>query len=314
MKTVIIAGPTATGKTDLAIKLSRDFQGIILNADSRQVYEGMNIGTNKGNIKENGDDIELSSEVAKGYELEESGVTGYLFNLITPDKQFDLAKFQSLALEIISKSSRLPFITGGTGLYLDSIIKGYALSAQGPNSILRQELADLSIEQLQIKLKELNNEQFMNLNESDAYNPRRLIRLIEKNLNPSPALNVNKVKLETLILYPKFNKDELYEKIDERVELMFEQGLLTEVSDLIEKDYEQSPALLGIGYKEVLAYLNGKLDLAMCKSLIKQGHRNYAKRQITWFEGSGRNYDLEIFDFKSQYEAIMKRVADFVKS
>lgn len=314
MKTVIIAGPTATGKTDLAIRLGHDFKGIILNADSRQVYKRMDIGTNKGNVKENGDDIKLSSEVIKGYDLEESGVSGYLFNLINPDQQFDLAKFQKLALEIIGKSQRLPFLTGGTGLYLDSLIKGYVLVPQGPDSLLRQELSELSLVELQNRLQNINSEVYAKLNDSDSHNPRRLIRLIEKNLVPYPVVSPNNSNLDSLILYPKYNREELYKKIDMRVEFMFEQGLVAEVKSLLSQGYEKSPALMGIGYKEVRAYLNGTLDLNQCKIQIKQGHKNYAKRQITWFEGAGRNYDLQIFEFESQYDLIKKRVADFIKS
>lgn len=325
INTIFIAGPTATGKTDLAIEICKRLKTIgknsaIINADSRQVYKGLDIGTNKGNIVENADDIELSSgELLKGFDIEYSGITGYLFNGYSPSESFNLAKFQKTCLELISileKKKVIPIVVGGTGLYIDSLVKGYTLVQDEPNIALRESLQGLPSEGLFEKLVEINKDLALSLNESDKYNPQRLIRAIEKASSKDLAENgnrpLNKKVLESLIIYPIFNRDELFEKIDLRVEQMFKIGLIDEVKSLIEAGFGSNLPMLGIGYSEVTQYLSGELSLELCKDKMKQGHRNYAKRQITWFEGPAREYNLVKFDFHKEIDKIYDSIVNFL--
>ncbi len=330
IKTIFIAGPTATGKTDVAIEICKRFKAIgkkcdIINADSRQVYKGMDIGTNKGNIIENQDDIELSNcEILKGFDVEYSGITGYLFNEYSPSDSFNLAKFQKTCLELISildKKNIIPIVVGGTGLYIDSLVKGYTLVQDEPDFALRESLEGLPSEVLFEKLLAVSPDLANRLNESDKYNPQRLIRAIEKASSTIKNYKTgsvdryskpeNKKVLESLIIYPKFNRDELFEKINSRVEKMFDIGLIDEVKSLLEAGFADSIPMNGIGYKEVAQYINSQISLDECKDKIKQGHRNYAKRQITWFEGSGRGYNLIKFDFQKEIDKICDSIVNF---
>lgn len=330
IKTIFIAGPTATGKTDVAIEICKRFKAIgkkcdIINADSRQVYKGMDIGTNKGNIVENQDDIELSTgEILKGFDIEYSGITGYLFNEYSPSESFNLAKFQKTCLELISildKKNIIPIVVGGTGLYIDSLVKGYTLVEDEPDFALRESLEGLPSEILFEKLLSINSDLANSLNESDRYNPQRLIRAIEKSSSTLADKTgsvdrlvkpENKKILESLIIYPKYNRDELFEKINSRVEKMFDIGLIDEVKSLVEEGFADSIPINGIGYKEVTQYINSQISLDECKDKIKQGHRNYAKRQITWFEGSGRGYNLMKFDFQEEIDKIFDSIVNFL--
>jgi len=313
IKTVIIAGPTATGKTALAIELAKKTKGVIINADSRQVYLGLDIGTNKGEIKENGNDIVINGKAIKGFDLEQSGITGYLFNILSPDQAMDLFTFQQLTYELLGyfDNNGVPvFLTGGTGLYLDSIIKGYELSKTNKDMGLRQELGMLNLSALQKKLSELDEGIYLNLNNSDRNNPRRLVRLIEKALSPILPLSSNMI-VDSLIIYPKYDRIKLYGKIDKRVAEMIEAGLIKEVEGIRKSGFKDAIALQGMGYREVNDYLDGNISLDDCAKLIKTAHRNYAKRQITWFEAPGRNYELHRFDFNKDFQEIFKAVNSF---
>lgn len=316
MKTVIIAGPTGSGKTGLGIKLCKKFNGVIINADSRQVYRGMDIGTNKGDVSENGDDIKLGDDVFIGYDID--SVTGYLFNILEPDEQFDVSRFQKLSVKLISylnKIGKVPFLTGGTGLYIDSLIKGYDLHNGPPLLELRKELDTMEVIDLQDRLKEVDNKRFESLNDSDKGNPRRLIRAIEKSMSPALSNNIDKEEsISTIIIYPNIERDKLYSNINKTVDDMFDRGFVHELERLIKAGFKDSPILQSMGYSDVISYLDGQIDYDACKEKVKVAYRNYAKRQITWFEGIGRGYDLQRFDFQSQYDDIVKAVDNFINS
>lgn len=290
-KILVIAGPTATGKTDLAVKLAAKFNGEIINADSRQVYRFMNIGTNKGKV------------------------SGWLFDIVKPDEEFNLSHYLEFANEIIKQiaaQGKLPILVGGTGLYIDAVIKQYQLSGNQPDWELRKQLAQLSVKELFTKLQSLNSDLALSLNDSDSKNPRRLIRLIEQAKQKNLKVNNSFPQYDYLLLYPKFSREQLYQKIDQRVEEMFAQGFIKETENLIKLGYKDCKPMQGMGYLEIQQYLQGKLPLEECKAKIKQAHRNYAARQITWFEGKGRGYNLQKFDFKKDYNLIINAVNNFL--
>jgi len=318
IKVIMVVGPTATGKSDLAVKLAQKFPGEIINADSRQVYKLMDIGTNKGKIKQTNFQIEIDRYKLSAYELENTGVLGWLFNVVKPDQEFNLAHFQKLAYGIIAdifKRGKLPIITGGTGLYIDSLIKKYQLKDVAPDWELRKKLADFSGAELYNKLKELNPQVAKLLNESDRKNPYRLIRKIEIALFSKKSIQFSfpkdQIKINSVMLYPKFKKTELFQRIAKRVDLMFEQGLIAEVKKLIGLGYPDSKPMTGMGYKEVQAFLQRKIRLDVCKNKIIQAHKKYADRQITWFEGKGRGYNLLKYDFKKDIKKINSEVKKF---
>lgn len=265
-KVYVIYGPTASGKTKLAIDLAKKLDGEIINADSRQIYQGMDIGTAK--------------EIP-------NGVKSHLFDITAPDKQLSLAQYQKLAykaMQDILTRGKTPILVGGTGLYIDSLVKGYSIPQVAPNPRLRNKLEKFSIKKLQEELKKLEPDKLKAMNNSDSNNPRRLIRAIEvakSSYKKVPGYNKD---FQVIFRRPKVSWPELEESIDKRVEQMFKDGLIKETQKLVKKYGKDIEPLRGMGYKEVIDYLDGKITLGEAKKLIKTAHRQYAKRQETWFK------------------------------
>ncbi|MFC1700891.1 tRNA (adenosine(37)-N6)-dimethylallyltransferase MiaA [Patescibacteria group bacterium] len=265
-KLIVILGPTASGKSELAIKLSKKFKGEIVSADSRQIYKEMDIGT------------------AKSKEPQ------YLINIIKPNQEFTLAEYKELAINKINEI-KIPFLVGGTGLYIQAIVDNLDIPQVKPNKELRKELEKLNSEQLFKKLKKLDPNIII-----DKNNKRRLIRAIEICILTKKPFSEQKRKgkpiFDILQIGIKLNKKTLDEKINQRVEKMFEAGLINEVKNLLKKYPSDLPALSGIGYKELITYLNTELNteliLNKTKELIKLHTRQYAKRQMTWFKRDKR--------------------------
>jgi tRNA dimethylallyltransferase len=311
---IIVAGPTASGKTSLAIKLAQKIDAELINVDSRQVYKYMNIGTNKGVIAPSDKYLQTSDKLLQAHFMENTNIVGWLFDVVDPQEEFNLALFQKylekIVIDICNRNKKI-ILVGGTGLYIDAIVKNYNLQTQSNNS-LRDELDKLNLEKLQKYLKDIDINTYNNLNNSDVNNPRRLVRAIEKFYNSNNNQKIiNQNKYNTIIIYPEYNRHDLYNKIDNRVEQMFAEGLIYEVNDLIAKGYQQSVPMQGIGYKEVQEYLQKNNDIIYTKSKIKQKHRNYARRQITWFEGKGRNYTLHKFNFVVEIDKIINLIEKF---
>jgi len=291
-KIVFIGGPTASGKTDLAVSIAQKFSGELINADSRQIYKYLDIGTNKGDIKN-----------IKGNNYLQ-GIPIHLVSFLDPDKNYSVFDFKEAAVTLIEDiivRGKLPIIVGGTGLYIDSIIKNYQLTTQ-QNTELRKELETKDLNELQQELITNNLNNYTRLNDSDRANKRRLVRLIEK-LKPDYIINNVKSDYDSLFLYPTYNWEDLVIKIETRVDLMFKEGIVEEVKHLITLGFSKnSIALQGTGYKEVLSLLDGNISLQECINLVKISHRQYAKRQRTWFEGEGRKYNLTNVENAQQAE------------
>jgi len=295
-KIVIIGGLTASGKTALAVKLAKKYNGELINADSRQIYKYLDIGTNKDGIIT----TEQGSFIDK--------VPIHLVSFLEPNQRYSVYDFKSDAIkhiEDILSRKKLPIIVGGTGLYIDSIIKNYKLETTS-SSAPRAELESKSLPELQQIANQDYPESYLALNKSDQSNKRRLIRLIER----QGINNISKEQsqYEYLFLYPKYTWKELLVKIETRVEGMFKEGLVAETKRVLNLGFSKnSVALQGIGYKQVIEYLEGNFNSQKCIDLVKIAHRQYAKRQRTWFEGKSRNYDLNIIgNFEDAVRAVDK--------
>lgn len=287
IKIIIVAGPTSSGKTKYALNLANKLAGELINADSRQIYKYLDIGTNKGKIVTDKSGLKFLEDIPI-----------YIIDFLEPDQRYNLFTFKNKAetkiLEI-SKKGKTPIIVGGTGLYIDSIIKDYNDNNEQNTNETRQKLEALSREKLQEKYLKLYKKNY--LNNSDFNNKRRLVRQIEKyHLGNNSSLeksNVGSLKYVVDFYYPIFELEELKKKISLRVEKMFDEGLIEETQNVLRMGYkENSIALQGIGYKEVLEYLDNKATLPETIGKVKTAHIRYAKRQITWFEGVGRKYNL----------------------
>lgn len=280
----VVAGPTASGKTDYALTLAREVNGELINADSRQIYQFLDIGTNKGNIQPAG-----NSDVSE-FTLE--NVPLHLVNILNPDQQFDVHTYQQKVFELLPQiwqRGHIPILVGGTGLYIDAVLhpERYSFGSSTQNGELRVKLNELTTSDLQVRVNELNADILDSLNDSDRNNPRRLIRLIEKLSEPKDKMppGINQLPFEPQVHLVNLPLNELTERINKRVDQMWQEGLVNEVKNVLELGYsENSTGLQGIGYREVLQLLHGELTEEEAVNRIKISHRQYAKRQVTWFK------------------------------
>ncbi len=302
-KVIIVCGPTGSGKSDLALKVAREYNGELINIDSRQIYKYLDIGTNKDVPTENSKfqysnpkQIPNYNDLIKVKPYKFNGISIHLISFLNPDHRFDVFKYKKLAEEFIDdvlSRGKLPILVGGTGLYIDALVKNYQVT-EFDNSKIRKDLENLNATELQQKLRSLNEQTLESMNNSDLNNPRRLIRTIEKEIFETDVKKADP-KHDFKMLYPEFDWEYLLFKLDKRVDQMFRNGIIKEVKKVLEMGFpEDSIALQGIGYREVLSFLNGEISINECIEKVKSSHRQYAKRQRTWFEGQGRNYDLQI--------------------
>lgn len=267
-KLIIILGPTATGKTQLAVNLAGHFNGEIISADSRQIYKGMDIGTAK-DLKE--------------YKK----IPYHLIDIKQPNQQFTLAQFQKMAfkkIKEIQKKDKLPLLVGGSGLYISSIVDNYRIPSIKPNQALRKKLDSLSQSE---KIKMLIRLDPDSLAVVDIKNSRRLNRALEICLSGhqfSRSRTKNKSPFAILQLGLTLPKQTLDKKINQRVDQMIQAGLIPETEKLIKKYGASSAPLQTIGYAEIIDYLNKKTTLEEAVQLIKTHTRQFAKRQTTWFK------------------------------
>lgn len=269
---LIIGGATASGKSQLAIKLAKKFNGEIISADSMQIYKDMNIGTAKITAKEC------------------DGIKHHLIDIVEPNQSFSVSEFKEKAQNIIQNlkiEGKLPIIVGGTGLYINALIYDYNLSEQ--NLKLRDELnleyQQNGIDYMYEKLTKLDPISAKTIHKN---NIKRVIRALEVFLTTNKSISDKQDKKNSVphLLYAiNYDRQTLYERIDLRVEKMFRFGLVDEVKGLIEKGINfDMQSMQAIGYKEFRDYFNGRITLEDTKELIKKHSRNYAKRQETWFK------------------------------
>ncbi|WP_332869492.1 tRNA (adenosine(37)-N6)-dimethylallyltransferase MiaA [Clostridioides difficile] len=289
---IILTGPTAVGKTDLSIKLAKDMNAEIISADSMQIYEYMDIGS------------------AKVTEEEMQGVKHYLIDEVKPDYSFSVSEFQQRAkkyIHEINEKGKRVLVTGGTGLYLNSLIYNMDFAQSDANNELREELqkqlAEKGIDYMHNKLKELDEE---SANRIHKNNTKRVIRALEvclsgKKMNDfSSDLKFNE-EYQPIIIVLNRDREHLYQRINMRVDIMIKNGLVEEVKKLLSMGFKKDMiSMQGIGYKEILKYLDGEYTYEEAIEIIKRGSRRYAKRQITWFK---RYKTAKWFDL-DQYENI----------
>lgn len=274
---VIIAGPTASGKTSLAIEVAKMINGEIISADSMQIYKKMNIGSAKPTVEEM------------------DGVVHHLFDVCEPSESFSLSDYCTLAHKAIKdvySRGKIPILAGGTGLYIDTVCENIELSdAQGGSDVreaLQRELSEKGAEHLYKKLQEIDLESAKKLHVNDT---KRVIRALEifylsgkTKTEADKNSKKNKKIYDYLYFAIEIDREKLYNRINIRVDNMMKQGLLDEVRSLCGViDVQKSTAMYGIGYREVLWYFKGLITKCEMISLIKRNTRRLAKRQMTWF-------------------------------
>lgn len=295
-KIIIILGPTASGKTALAIKLAKKFNGEIVSADSRQVYRGMDIGTAK----------------PTGKELKQ--IKHYLIDIKNPDQPYTLGQFKQDAVKTvrkINKTGKVPFLVGGTGLYIKAVVENLNIPEVKPNKQLRRKLERQLVKHglpyLYGKLTALDPETAYII---DPKNPRRIIRALEVAMTTKKPFSQQRKKgqplFDCLILGLDPSPAKLKSKIFKRSEIMISQGLAEEVKKLVEKYGARQIPFDAIGYREIIHYLRGKTTLRQALELINKNTWQFAKRQLTWFR------HLPIVWTKNQTEA-EKEIEKFLK-
>lgn len=275
---ICIVGPTGIGKTKLSIELAKKYNAIIINGDSMQVYKELNIGT------------------AKIKEEEKEGIEHLLFDIKDPNEMYTVYDYQKDVRQLLNKyKDKNIIIVGGTGLYIKAALYDYIFEEEEKNeqfdNLTNKELYDLVLK------KDKNSDIHIN-------NRKRMIRF----LNRSNTIN-NKNKLLYNVKFIGLTTDRniLYERINNRVDKMFDEGLLEEVKSLYDKNINSKAVMTGIGYKEIYDYLNGNISLKDAKDLIKQRSRKYAKRQYTWF-----NNQMNIKWFKVDFDNFKNTIENVI--
>lgn len=274
-KLLVIIGPTAVGKTKLSIEMAKRYNGEIISGDSMQIYRGMDIGTAK--IKK--DEME--------------GIPHYLIDIREPFENFSVAEFQLLVrakIDEIAKKGKLPIIVGGTGLYIQSVIYDYQFSdVPGDESyrlMLEERVQKIGNEALYKELLEVDPGSAAQIHQN---NVRRVIRALEifhltgKTMQDFQSTQQPDLLYNTAIIGLSMEREKLYERINYRVDAMIEEGLLEEVKGFYQQGLRDCQSIQAIGYKEIYAYLDGKVPLEEAITNLKQNSRRYAKRQLTWF-------------------------------
>ena len=274
---IAIVGPTAIGKSELALKLAREFGAEIVSADSRQIYRYMDIGTNKPSL------------------AERAAVPHHLVDIINPDEVFNLATYHQLAIEavkVIQQRGKLPLMVGGSGLYVWSIIEGWKIPQVLPNPRLRYDLETKAKEQgYHVLYRELQAIDPLAAAKIAPSNVRRIIRALEiyytTGCLPSQLWRKQALNLPILIIGLTLERGELYRRIDCRVDKMIEKGWVKEVENLLKMGYALSlPSMSGIGYKQIGDFLQGRMSLTEAVQKVKYETHRLARHQYAWFRPS----------------------------
>lgn len=284
-KVIFILGPTGVGKTKISLELAKKFDGEIISADSVQIFKEFDIGSAKVTLEEM------------------QGIKHYGIDIIEPNQEFsvyDYVEYTKKTIEEIFKKGKLPIIVGGTGLYVKALTEGYNFGETGKNKDFREklesEIEEKGLEEVFDRLVKLNKEL---ADKTDRFNKVRVIRALE-------IATFGGEKLTTTPLYDykvfalNLDREKLYERINKRVDLMLDKGLLKEAEKLYNK-YGYVQPMTAIGYKEFLPYFKGEKQIEECVNLAKQHSRNYAKRQITFLKSIK---DIKFVDVENLNEAI----------
>lgn len=310
-KLLVICGPTAVGKTKLAIHLSKLFEGEIISADSRQIYRGMDIGTGK-DLPVNSNVKTQNSKLKYGY-YEIDGVRIWGYDLILAKDNFSVAQYVEIAREIIKdiwSRNKLPILVGGTGLYIKGVIDGIETVSIPPNLILRKSLEGKGVDELYEILASSDPLKAASMNISDRKNPRRLVRGIEI---ASDRVNVRpkgRKYNDVLFIGLTAPKEFLFKRIEDRVYERLKSGFEDETKELLKDGISwNSQAMQSLGYRQFRNYFEGDEGReSAIKNWIKE-EKKYAKRQITWFKRDKRIiwYDIKTSGWERNVERLVKK-------
>lgn len=303
---IILTGPTAVGKTELSINLAKKINGEIISADSIQVYRHMDIGS------------------AKITETEKFGIKHYLIDELEPDEPFHIVRFQELALSYMNEvyaKGKIPIIVGGTGFYIQSILYNIKFDESNVDENYRLELEELAKEKgnayLHQELLKVDEEAAKKIHEN---NVKKVIRALE--FYKQTGLKISEHNQEQsekdspynfLYLVLNDKREDIYARINKRVDLMIEKGLIDEVKGLLEKGYARDlVSMQGLGYKEIVSYIEGENSLEEAIYILKRDTRHFAKRQLTWFKREKEVTWINRWEYENE-ESILESIITKIK-
>ncbi len=299
-KVIVICGPTASGKTGLSIELAKKINGEVISCDSMQIYKDMTIGTAKPTIEEM------------------QGITHHLIDFVPPDTRYSVADFQKdakAAIEKVLNKNKVPIVVGGTGLYADALIYNIKYPEIEIDMDYRKQLEKL-IEEKGLEVaykmaKEIDKEAAEKISCNDKKRIMRILEIYHQTGKTKTQLEIESRKeeppYEYLVYAIDMDRDRLYDRINKRVDIMIEQGLIEEVRQLLQKYKHFPTAMQGLGYKEVVDYLQGKTSKEEMIEILKMETRRYAKRQLTWFR---KNKEIRWIDGQASKEENVQRILE----
>lgn len=285
-KVIVICGPTASGKTSLSIELAKKINGEIISADSMQIYQEMNIGTAKPTIEER------------------QGIQHYLLDFVSPEERYSVADYKKEAKKAIGEilqKGKVPIIVGGTGLYIDSLIYEIEYPEISFDETYRKQLEQrVQEEGLESLYKEAEKIDPLAIRKISPNDEKRILRILEiyqatgkTKTEQEKDSRKNPVEYDYLVFALKWDREVLYERINKRVDIMIEQGLIEEVKNILENHKKFPTAMQGLGYKEVVEFLKEEITKEEMIEKLKMETRRYAKRQMTWFRKNKQTIWLE---------------------
>lgn len=298
---IIIAGPTATGKTKLAVMLAQQLNGSIISADSMQVYRGMDIGSAKASAEE------------------QAAVKHYLLDIREPEESFSVWEFQKAAKEAIAEiaaAGKIPILVGGTGFYIQALLYDIAFEESGPTQVREkwEKIAtDRGYEYLYEELKRIDPESTVKIH---ANNHKRILRALEYYDLTGEKISLHNQResqkessYQELFYVLTMDRAMLYQRIEQRVDAMLAGGLIEEVQKLYDRGCRREmTAMQGLGYKEILNYLSGEWSLEKAAEELKKGTRHFAKRQITWFKREKNVEWIDLNNYTFDYQQICDKI------
>lgn len=302
----VLIGPTAIGKTSISIKLAENMNGEIISADSMQIYKFMNVGTAK-----------ITNDEMKS-------IPHYMIDIIYPDEEFTVANFRDRANQLIidiNKRNKLPMVVGGTGLYINSLVYDLTFTKVAPNFDIRNRLESLEekygSKYLHQELEKIDSISAERINPNDKKRIIRALEIYEVTGRTMSEYNKDfrKPREDNNLIMIGLNMERsiLYDRINQRVDIMIQGGLIEEVKNLIAMGYNKElVSMQGIGYKEIISYLEGETKLDETIEMLKRNTRRYAKRQLTWFRRDNRIKWIDINKYDS-IEKISETIISYIK-
>jgi tRNA dimethylallyltransferase len=292
-KVIVICGPTASGKTALSIELAKKINGEIVSADSMQIYKDMDIGSAKPTVEEM------------------QGIKHYLLDFVLPSKRYSVADYKkeaTKAIEDIISKGKTPIVVGGTGLYVDSLIYNIDYPEmefdEEYRNVLEERVEKEGLQKLYEEAKQIDIEAMEHISPNDK---KRILRVLEvyhqtgkTKTEQEKESRKNEVPYEYHVFALTMDREKLYDRINKRVDIMVEQGLIDEVKNIVKKYSEYPTAMQALGYKEIKEYLDGKISKEEAIEKVKHETRKYAKRQLTWFRKNKQTIWIDALNNKEE--------------